>query len=71
MPVPLDVVLRALRQFPDGATAQQLADKLGCERDGLGSRLSKQFLYGGPVDREKRAKPQPVGRQWTFVWRAR
>lgn len=67
MSVPISDVLRALRAYPDGATTRVLAERLKLEPRALSSRLTKQFMWGGPVDRERlRGVP---GR--SMVWRAR
>lgn len=61
--VPMDVVLRALRDYPAGATTAQLATRLRMKPAGLAARLGKQFMYGGPVERSfvrGHRRPQPI-----------
>lgn len=52
MSVPLDQVMRALRSYPDGVSTHDLAAHLGLEQRNLSSRLTKMFMWGGPIDRD-------------------
>src|SRR5215469_207525 len=52
--VPLEDILLLLEKYPTGISAKEAAKRLGVKHRSLASRLSKQFLCGGPVDREAR-----------------
>lgn len=70
MSIPIDKVLSMLRTFEHGATTKQLAAKLGMRPDSLGTRLSKQFLWGkGTVDREIQKVANELGTYEQFLWR--
>lgn len=70
MTVSIEKVLSALRTFEHGATTKQLAAKLGMRPDSLGTRLSKQFLWGkGTVDREIQKVANELGTYEQFLWR--
>lgn len=68
MTVPLDAVIRALRCYPNGVSTHDLAAHLGLEQRALSSRLTKQFMWGGPVDRDVTRNPRG-GR--FMMWRAK
>lgn len=67
--VPFDEVLRALRTYPNGVTVKELAERLGMRTNSLGVRLGKQWMYGGPVDRELGVRVNGAHAQ--SIWRAR
>lgn len=50
--VPMDEILRALRNYPDGVTTAHLATRLSLKPASLGNRLGKIWMYGGPVERK-------------------
>jgi hypothetical protein len=52
--VPLEDILLLLEKHPTGISSKDAAKRLGVRQRSLANRLSKQFLCGGPVDREVR-----------------
>ncbi len=71
MSIPIAEVIRTLAKFPNGATVNQLAAHMGIDRESLGSRLSKTYLYGGPIDRTPQRVHTSHGSYKQFVWSAR
>jgi hypothetical protein len=69
MTVPIDDILRMLRNYPSGATTRELAGRLGMTPDSLGPRLSKAWMYG-KIDRDviRRTGPPP-GRSCFMLWK--
>ncbi len=67
-PVKLDVIWQALRPFPNGATAIQLAEKLGWKPSVASQRLGKLAMYD-IIDRvpiHVMARPGHATRQFRY-----
>lgn len=65
--VPIEAIMRALSQMPDGATASELAGKFGMVQNTISTRLSKLYLYGH-LERERSAR-HVANRTCEYIYR--
>jgi hypothetical protein len=70
--VPIEDILLLLEKYPNGIRTEEAAQKLGMKGKTLASRLNRQVLYGGPVDRiRQRVYLENGGHYDEYRWKLR